>query len=281
MTSIFIDGDKTCFNTKTAVERFKRDLRNNDTTKLATNDYFIKNWTYELVSKTESEMKVKLVETKKESTNSTKELLKQKLQSMKNNRTSQNGVKTQMKEKVPSELLDAYFNLIKVDKLRATVHPKPDLVIDNPAQYKNMIQSTVASFEKLKVNNPVTVYYRLLAKHLGLNNSQQTTAEQHNQSHDNTSPDMEVINKSTQDFINRLKNNTANINEDMSSIYESLGIKNTSKNDAIDKEMQNIFNSFATSPQSSEPQSSEPQQSNELPMDDEMKKIYESLGLTC
>jgi hypothetical protein len=51
---IHIEGDKSFFVSKKAVDRFKKDLRNKDTEKLQENDYFVEDWTYELVSENET-----------------------------------------------------------------------------------------------------------------------------------------------------------------------------------------------------------------------------------
>jgi hypothetical protein len=290
MTSVYIDGDKALFSSKMAVERFKRDLKNNDSDKLAKNDYFIPDCTYELVSKTDTEIKVKLI--KKEiiniEHNNNKDALKQKIQNMRNSRTSQTNVKTTLKDKVPTELLDAYFNLLKVDKAHSAIHPKPDEVIANPSKYMATIQQTVSSFASLKVNNPITHYYKLLAKHLGVNNTpqQQNNIQQPTQQQSNL-PDLNLINKTTQDFISRLKNgNTGSMNDEMANIYKQLGIDNNSNTNIIDDEMKNIFASLGINNETQETTSQETtsqettSQETTLPEDDEMKKIYESLGIT-
>lgn len=290
MTSVHIEGDKSYFSSKMAVDRFKRDLKNNDSEKLVKNDYFIPNHSYEILSQTDTEIKVKLVALDSATSNNvtsvsnsvnSKDALKQKLQSMKNSRTSQSNIKSTMKDKVPSEILDAYFELMKVDKLRASTHPKPDEVISNPEQYRPVIQKTVASFAALKINNPVTNYYRLLAKHLGINNTPTQPQQQNTQNKPNENapnlPDMDSINRTTQDFINRLKNsNNGNLNNEMANIFKQLGIKSdgNSKDDVINDEMKNLFASLGLNNDDKPKEPVVPQE------DDEMRKIYESLGIT-
>ena len=64
--SIVIEGDKAMFASKGAVDRLKRDLREDNKEKLNRNDYLREGWTYKIVSNTEEEMKIQLVHVKDE-----------------------------------------------------------------------------------------------------------------------------------------------------------------------------------------------------------------------
>lgn len=164
---IHIEGDKSFFVSKNAVDRFKKDLRNNDTEKLKENDYFLEDWTYELVSENETEMRVKIVNKVKGPRvlpcDEKRQLLKSKIFKMTNDRTSHDNIKN--KSIVPKDLLNEYLAL-KKHKLPMELHD-PAKVLSNPEEYRNIIHTMVKSFGMYKGNNnPVINYYRSLEKHL-------------------------------------------------------------------------------------------------------------------
>ena len=224
MISVYIEGDKSNFATKGAVERLKRDLRNDDQDKLKVNDYFKDEWTYKLLSKSESEIKVEVV--KKSDTKllteeeiKTKEkrlLLKDKLKLMRNSRTSSSNVKLKMKNSsVPDDLLEAYMTLKKVTVKLPVPILDPAEVLAHPLEYKEQIFALIQSFGLFQgKTNPIINYYRLLAEHMGL-----PTAPV-NPTNPTTNP--------TTNFINELRNQRDSLNtevdDEMKKIYEKLGI---------------------------------------------------------
>ena len=158
--SVFIEGDKTYFASKGAIERLKRDLKNDDKEKLGKNDYFKEDWTYQLLSNENNEIKIKIVHKNEVSVNGKalprvldcdeaterRNMLKKKLKEM---TTKRGNVKTKFKSTVPKELVDAYLELKKF-KLPAEV-PNPEQVLENKEQYKDMIHTMVQSFGNFKV----------------------------------------------------------------------------------------------------------------------------------
>jgi len=164
---IHIEGDKSFFVSKNAVDRFKKDLKNNATEKLKENDYFLEDWTYELVSENETEMRVKIVNKVKGPRvlpcDEKRQLLKSKIFKMTNERTGHDNIKN--KSIVPKDLLNEYLGL-KKHKLPMELHD-PSKVLSNPEEYRNIIHTMVKSFGMYKGNNnPVINYYRSLEKHL-------------------------------------------------------------------------------------------------------------------
>ena len=60
--SIIIEGDKTLFTSKAAIDRLKRDLREDNKEKLAINNYLNEGWTYKIISNTDTQIKIELVD---------------------------------------------------------------------------------------------------------------------------------------------------------------------------------------------------------------------------
>jgi len=253
---IHIEGDKSFFVSKNAVDRFKKDLRNKETEKLKENDYFLEDWTYELVSENDTEMRVKIVNKVKGPRvlpcDEKRQLLKSKIFKMTNDRTGHDNIKN--KSIVPKDLLNEYLAL-KKHKLPMELHD-PSKVLSKPEEYRNIIHTMVKSFGMYKGNNnPVINYYRSLEKHLEEKvkepTQQNTTATQLSTTATKLStnsnnkrtlmsqlkndilgppppiPDdtMDV----TKDFIQKLQLDRESISaeeidEDMKKIYESMGI---------------------------------------------------------
>jgi hypothetical protein len=217
---IHIEGDKSFFVSKKAVDRFKRDLRNKDTEKLQENDYFVEDWTYELVSENETEMRIKIVNKVKGPRvlpcDERRQLLKSKIFKMTNDRTNHDTIKN--KSIVPKDLLNEYLAL-KKHKLPMELHD-PAKVLSKPEEYRNIIHTMVKSFGMYKGNNnPVINYYRSLEKHL----EQKTQTPIINNTKSDGLPEV------TKDFISKLQLDRNSIpkeeiDEDMRKIYESMGI---------------------------------------------------------
>ena len=235
---IHIEGDKSFFVSKKAVDRFKKDLRNKDTEKLQENDYFLEDWTYELVSENETEMRIKIVNKIKGPRvlpcDEKRQLLKSKIFKMTNDRSNHDNIKN--KSIVPKDLLSEYLAL-KKHKLPMELHD-PAKVLSNPEEYRNIIHTMVKSFGMYKGNNnPVINYYRSLEKHLEkkvLN--PEPTPDQKNQILSKlkkeipggppTENPLEETLGVTKDFIQKLQleRDSISIEEDMKKIYESMGI---------------------------------------------------------
>lgn len=271
--SVFIEGDKTYFASKGAIDRLKRDLKNDDKEKLEKNDYFKEDWTYQILSNENNEIKIKIVN-KKEVTidgkvqpraldcdemTERRNMLKKKLKEMSMKRGN---VKTKLSNTVPKDLVDAYSQL-KRFKLPAEV-PNPEQVMANKDQYKDMIHTMVQSFGNFKGNNnPIINYYKLLAKHLDLTISpmsqqQQQVLKQQIEMLKNKSPQelqqmlqqqqQQSSEPKTNSFLDQIREQRDNamkkdVDDEMSKIYESMGLnKNVvEKDDADDSDISDIL----------------------------------------
>lgn len=275
MTSVYqkaviIDGDKSMFQSKAAIERFKRDLKYNDEVKLATNNYFKDGITYELTSTTDTEIKVRLVQNVKEkvlSTDDKRTALRNKLQALSNRRKQQepiSHIKSKLQDKVPSDLLDAYVTLkrevtgiysipnnstsFSPDQAVNLSIPPPDEVINRPDQHRATVNTMVQSFGTFSAtNNPIVNYYKLLAKYLGLPTTSVTQPA-------GKPPQSEPANAFT-DGLRKQQSDAVltEVDDEMSKIYESLGIKTETPTggqvEAQDDEMAQIYKSLGISAQ--------------------------------
>ena len=246
--SVMIEGDKSFFVSKGAVDRFKKDLKANNTEKLSSNDYFKEDWTYQMVSQTDNEIKVKIVNKKDIASNEKprvldcderRQLLKTKLKNMIDNRSSPNNIKISMKNKVPSDLLNGYLeakNFMKKTKVNGVLLD-PKVVLDKPNDFKNIIYTMIQSFGKVKNSNPIVQYFRLLAKYLIIPTDYVEPKQ-------NSQPDVVPDQNPTSTFIEELRKqrfDAANIeaNEQLNKIYADMGINFDFNDD--DKELNDIL----------------------------------------
>jgi hypothetical protein len=251
--SVIIEGDKSNFCSKGAIDRFKRDLKLNDQEKLEKNDYFIKDCSYKIISSNDTEIKV-LLEKKepvKVEINKERELLLEKLRLKKQNNMPASQIKAYMKNKVPEEILEAYLELKKF-KVNVPIL-SPNDVLNQPDKFKQTIHQMIQSFGIIKVKkNPVFNYYKLLAQHLGIPTEYIVPQQQQQQQQQQPQQPLSFIDEVKKQKMNSDMIASNEIDDEMKKIYESLGIdcnKNTN---------------------TEEPET----------IDDEMKKIYESLGMS-
>ena len=228
--SVFIEGDKTKFVSKSAIERFKRDLRSNDSEKLKTNDYFVEGWTYILNSSENNQMKVNVVETEthKDRLNVLREKLKQKI----TRKPSLSQIRTPLKNKVPDDILQAFINLKKTNNTTPII--SPEQILAKPNEYFNMLQTTINNYKGN--TNPIINYYKSLMKHLKNIPTIQTP-----QPLPQPLPQPQPI-SSERTFIKDLKDQLVMDNE-MKDIYNQLGIKQEEEDD----EMKRIYESLGIS----------------------------------
>jgi len=273
--SVCIEGDRAMFSSKGAVERFKRDLRVNDQEKLKAEDYFREGWTYQVVSSNENEIKVKLVnvqdiaqQARVLDCDERRKMLKDKLKQMREQKQSPAKIKLAMKNKVPEDILNAYLNLKKYNVNVAI--PRPDEVLEKQNEYRNVIHTMIQSFGHVNGgnNNPVIAYFKLLAKHLGLPT---TFVPQQNSSQLKQSG-----NNQNQVISQPISQTTSqqNVAATNNFIEELRKQRDNSITQDVDDEMKKIYESLGVDVN----EESKPTTEDQV-MDDEMKKIYESLGI--
>jgi len=278
--SIIIEGNKTLFSTKAAVDRLKRDLREDNKKKLDVNDYFKEGVSYNIISDSDTEMKIQLVNIEKKpiidnepiiDSYSKKKMLKEKLKMMRQNKLSFSQITQNLKNKVPSDVLDAYIQLKKVHLKLPISIPQPDVILSKPDEFKPVIYSMIQSFGMFKGKNNIIVnYYRLLAKHLGLPTAFVPPNPQIEQSNNPSNEFIEMLRKQ------RNNNETDEIDDEMSKIYDTLGINTDDKNkpEEIDEEMSEIYKSLCVKSENKMTDNNKPEE-----IDEEMTKIYKSLGV--
>lgn len=179
--SVHIDGDKTGFNSKIAIDKFKKSVKTNNNINIdeLKNKYIKNDYNLDLINKTDTEIKFKLypklinnITNNEEDKKRKREMLKQKIKMLSNNRTNVGYDIAKNDNNVSDELLKLYNKLVKISKLPI---PNPAEVLKNPDQYKTMISMILGNkmMKQLGKTHPYVKYFTLLGLELGIDINQQ------------------------------------------------------------------------------------------------------------
>jgi hypothetical protein len=173
--SIFIEGDKTAFNSKIAVDKFKKTLKdiiaNGGIINLEELQKKYVKSTYKLeMNNDDKNIIIKILEPMKEQTKEqTKEQikrnLKERLKEMSNNRTNITYHKAKNDENISDEILKEYLKLKKISQMPV---PEPSEIFKNPEEFKplfNMILNPLMT-SKMGTLHPYIKYFKLIADKL-------------------------------------------------------------------------------------------------------------------
>ena len=198
--NVFIDGDKTCFISKSSIQKFKQIVRTsefniNNVDELS-NKFMkpgFKLICYEHTNNLEYKFKIddikiddmKITDTKIDdvfinSDKTQKDKLRNKIKELskirKNNnyykpKSSNNTDNTDNTDNITpdvAEIYKEYNKLVKFSKVSIPI-PEPKEILENPDQYKSILSMVLSngSMNKLGKNNPYFRYFTLLANKIG------------------------------------------------------------------------------------------------------------------
>lgn len=169
-----IDGDKSYFNSKSAIDKFKNFIKTNenyDLNELSTK-YLKEGFKLVQLNKMDDGYKFRIEqkETKKEDDNTkTRDILRARLYNMKQMRTNGFYHKAKNSANVPDDILCEYKKLIKISNVPI---PEPSEILANPEQYKSVVSIVLNNnmMKTLPKTHPYVKYFKLIAKELGLDN---------------------------------------------------------------------------------------------------------------
>lgn len=186
--TVQIDGDKSGFNSKAAVDKFKQAVKSNNNFDLADlSKKFIKsgyqlvlvsnsngNYKFDLnsdgsqsVSSIEQAIKSEAkVESNKSENEKRRELLRAKIHNMRQMRNNSYYHKAKSSANVPEDILSEYKKLMKVSKVPI---PEPSEILENPEQYRPIVSMVLGNsmMKSLPHSHPYVKYFKLVAKQIG------------------------------------------------------------------------------------------------------------------
>ena len=185
--NVIVEGDKSGFNSKNAVDKFKQAVKSSDSFDLSelTKKYVKSGFVLEQVEKTDNSYKFMIGEensTKQEPEVSTKQepevpqlsekeqkrqMLKAKINLMHQDRTNSVYHKAKTNNNVSSEILNEYMKLKQISKMPV---PEPNEIFAHPEEYKPIISMVLQNsmMKQLGSTHPYVRYFKLIAEKLGV-----------------------------------------------------------------------------------------------------------------
>ena len=223
--NVYIEGDKSGFNSKVAVDKFKAMVKkdtNIDVISLKSK-YIKSDYKLEIVNKTDTEIKFKLSQEKNETPEvNNRELLKTKLNMMRKNRTNTEIHKAKANKNVPEDILNEYMKLKKLANNMPI--PEPSEILANPEQYRPVISMVLGNsmMKQYGTNHPYVRYFKLLAEKLGVDEALPVPTQDYSEVLKN-----KVISQEDQNVVPELVNVKGNM---ISADYETDSETNDSEN---------------------------------------------------
>ena len=169
--SVYIEGDRNLFLSKTAIDRFKKDVKEKKPDMLNFQSYLKEGYSFKIIVK-ENTITATIISTKDELLEEKRKLLRQRL-----NRSKSIVMKNEEKEKLdslkrvlPDKLFKTYKDLIS--KFQMPNIPAPDDMIKNPDRYRQQISTIMSTLNKVSddnvANNAIKKYFNAMGNFLGV-----------------------------------------------------------------------------------------------------------------
>jgi hypothetical protein len=186
--SVFINGDKKLFLSKTAIQRFKNDVKKCDVKNISIEDskYLKSDYIFDINYKDNS-FNVNIITLEEHLHNERKKMLRSRLKKSQYNRSvNVKKERESLKRSIPDKLFKSYMNLIKQGNFGNI--PSPKDVIDNPEKFQKQISLIMGEngqvSNDIKANNAIKKYFNSIGDFMGIEpsklNFNKTQSEQQN-----------------------------------------------------------------------------------------------------
>ena len=178
-TSVIIEGDRSIFVSKAAIERFKRDIKVNKPDTLTISNYLKDGYVFLFNTNTpENTIHAKIITNEEETRINMEEALKQKKQNLRKRLHNAQVARSQapkqklatLKRSIPDKLFNSYFNLIS--KYQLPNIPAPDEVINNVDKYRTQIASIMGTINNVSddsvASRDIKHYFNTLGEFLAI-----------------------------------------------------------------------------------------------------------------
>ena len=173
--NVYIDGDKSGFNSKMAIEKFKNCVKIMDEKDHNLNleelkkKYIKPNHNLEIIkyNTQDAEIIMKISPVLLIDTETKRKLLKEKINALKNHRTNIDIHKAKTSDNVSDEILKEYIRLKKISKMPV---PEPSEILSNPEQYRPILSMVLNNgmINQIGNNHPYIRYFKLIAEKLNI-----------------------------------------------------------------------------------------------------------------
>jgi hypothetical protein len=166
--NVFIEGDRTQFLSKSAVDRFKKDVKETKPDLIDSSKYLKEGYIFNIVQ-TETNITAKISNQEELKLENKRQELKNRLKSAQRCRGGEQYKQLDsLKRTVPEKIYKSYLNLIKT--YGASNIPSPLEIIENPDKYRDQI-SRVSGMKgpvsnDIHLSNAIKQYFSSLGKFL-------------------------------------------------------------------------------------------------------------------
>lgn len=170
--NVCIEGNKDNFNSKIAIDKFKKSIKKMDldgdiNLEELQKKYLKPAYKFELVTNDKLNINLKVLEVVTTPSIDTKKILKDKIKIMTKNRQNISFHKAKLDDNVSPEILKEYTRLKKISKMPV---PEPCEVLSNPEQFKPILSMVLNNkmLNQMGANHPYIKYFKLLADKLNI-----------------------------------------------------------------------------------------------------------------
>jgi hypothetical protein len=166
--NVFIDGDRTLFLSKSAVDRFKKDVKETKPDMIDSNKYLKAGYIFNITT-SENNINAKICNEEELKMENKRKELKMKLRTAQRCRSGEQYKQLDsLKRTIPDKIFKSYSNLIKT--FGANNIPSPLEVIENPDKFKNQISAVMGTTKPvsndMNLSNSIKQYFASLGKFL-------------------------------------------------------------------------------------------------------------------
>ncbi len=166
--NVFIEGDRSCFVSKTAVDRFKNDVRtSSDKLDLIDSSKYLKEGFVFNITINENNINAKICNEEELKLENKRKELKNRLRGAQRCRGGEQYKQLEsLKRTIPDKIFKSYVNIVK--NYGGANIPSPLDVIENPDKFRTQISAVMGSTKPvsndMKLSNAIKQYFTSLGK---------------------------------------------------------------------------------------------------------------------
>lgn len=166
--NVFIEGDRSFFLSKTAIDRFKKDARETKADLIDSSKYLKEGYVF-VITTNENNITAKITNKDELLLQNKRTELKQKLKNAQRTRGGEQYKQLDsLKRTIPEKIYKSYYNLIKTYGAHSI--PSPLDVIENPEKFRTQISTVIGTkkpvSDDIKLSTAIKNYFSALANFL-------------------------------------------------------------------------------------------------------------------
>lgn len=195
--NVFIEGDRSLFLSKTAVDRFKTNVRETKPDMIDSTKYLKEGYSFDITTN-ENNITAKIVNNEEQMKENKRKELKMRLKTAQRCRGGdQYRQLDSLKRTIPDKIFKSYVNLIK--NFGVNNIPSPLEVIENPDKFRTQISTVMGTTKPvsndIRLSNAIKQYFASLGKFLCIEPSNISLESQQDIVYDNVPKQRQQIEK--------------------------------------------------------------------------------------